>query len=450
MFEMILTPRMETRITPVMIHFAEMLVLPQSTLQQLIQQELSENPALEAQEDENETIPASEPLFTQVPPHRATGAGATRYDPSDEAVDPLLTVAAPRSLTDCLMRDLRASLAVEDYPLALLLVESLDDHGFLSIDIPTLSRILNVDPQRIHAVLQQLRELGPPGIATSNVQACLLAQLDHLAQAGGIPPHAHTIVAHCFDDLGHHRYQRIARQLRISLDDIELVRHFLQQHCWPYPAQLVIAAHHRKQSLLDHPDVAMTATPDGGFKAEVLYAPRRMLRMSPVYEAVALQLEQLDAAEQEHVRTYIERSRIFLSNLSQRKAVLQQVSEALIAYQDAFLRYGTRHLLPLTRTEIAAELGVHESTVSRAIAHKSVVLPDGSLLPFAEFFHTARPVQDVLCELIAHEREPLSDAQLAEQLHQRGYPIARRTVAKYRQQLQILPAALRQRSLSTT
>jgi RNA polymerase sigma-54 factor len=97
----------------------------------------------------------------------------------------------------------------------------------------------------------------------------------------------------------------------------------------------------------------------------------------------------------------------------------------------------------MTRTEIAAELGLHESTVSRATSDKAALLPDLKLLPLSEFFVAARGVQDVLRELIEHEREPLSDAELARLLGEQGYSIARRTVAKYREQMQIPPSNLR-------
>jgi RNA polymerase sigma-54 factor len=100
-------------------------------------------------------------------------------------------------------------------------------------------------------------------------------------------------------------------------------------------------------------------------------------------------------------------------------------------------------MVPLTRTEIASELGLHESTISRATADKTALLPNRTLLPISEFFIATRGVQDVLRELIANETTPLSDDELARQLAKRGYPIARRTVAKYRDALKIPRTHLR-------
>lgn len=445
MLDMSLAPRMEARITPALINFAEMLMLSGAALHQLVQQELGENPALEELEGEDEHPLSEAALLRQLEPHFDAGSSSTA---PDEAPDRLLLVAAPRSLAEHLLSDVRASLPPHDHPIAALLVESLDEHGFLPDDVPTLAGTLGVEPQRVAAVVQRLQELGPPGIATPNVQACLLAQLEHLAASGISHPHAHAVVRHHLDDLGAHRYQQIARQVRCSPATVEDVRDFVQQHCWPYPAQMVAAAGVGDRPRYTQPDVLITAQQDGSFQAEVLHAPRRMLRLSPLYDDLAQQADKLDEDEREHVRAYVERTRMFLANLHQRHATLQQISTEIIRYQQAFLRQGVRHLLPLTRAEIAAEMGLHESTVSRAIAHKTVVLPNGSLMPFADFFHAARPVQAVLRELVAQETDPLSDSDLARLLTERGYPVARRTVAKYRDQLHILPYHLRSRSTS--
>jgi RNA polymerase sigma-54 factor len=135
--------------------------------------------------------------------------------------------------------------------------------------------------------------------------------------------------------------------------------------------------------------------------------------------------------------------------LRQRESALKQIGDAIVARQQAFLRHGVRHLRPMTRAEIAAELELHESTVSRAVAEKTALLPDRTLLPLSEFFVAARTVQDVLRELVANETTPLNDDELAQMLTERGYPIARRTVAKYRKQINILPSNLRRGEMHT-
>lgn len=182
---------------------------------------------------------------------------------------------------------------------------------------------------------------------------------------------------------------------------------------------------------------------DDSFVVEVLHSPRRVLRLNPLYQDLARKASSLPDEERAHVQEYIARARVFLTNLRQRESTLQRIGESIVVRQESFLLHGVRHLAPMTRAEIALELGVHESTVSRATADKTALLPNGTLLPMSEFFVAARGVQDVLRELITNEPRPLSDDELARLLGEQGYPIARRTVAKYRDLMKIPPSHLR-------
>ena len=124
---------------------------------------------------------------------------------------------------------------------------------------------------------------------------------------------------------------------------------------------------------------------------------------------------------------------------------LNDRSRTMIEFQAEFLENGVRYLRPLTRGELANHVGLHESTVSRATANKYVLLPEGRTIPFDDFFDGSLAAKDILRELIAAESptKPLSDEDLAGLLCERGVPLARRTVAKYREALGILPSRLR-------
>jgi RNA polymerase sigma-54 factor len=300
-----------------------------------------------------------------------------------------------------------------------------------------------VSLERVVAVVAQLREIGPTGIAARDVRECVLIQLDLLAADGLSAPHARTIIAEHMDDLAAHRYHKIARALGISTADVTAARAFLQRHTWPYPAQPPLAsAADPDRPRYRLPDVAIHEQ-DGAFVVEVLHSPRRVLRINPLYQELARRAASLDESERSHVQEYVARTRVFLANLQQRESTMRRVSEAVVERQEEFLRHGVRHLLPMTRTEIAAEIGVHESTVSRATSGKVVLLPGGEPMDYSQFFVASRSVMDVLRELIETEPRPLSDGELATLLAAQGYPIARRTVAKYRERLNILPAPLR-------
>jgi RNA polymerase sigma-54 factor len=362
---------------------------------------------------------------------------------SDDSVDPLMFVAAPRSLAESLLVDLHASLPEREHFIALFLVGNLDERGFLEDDIENIAATLNVSHERVEYVLQRLQDVGPPGIATPNVRACLLAQIDALAAAGTTCPYAREIVSEHLDALGAHRYKQIAQQLHISMEQVEAVREFVQQNLWPYPVQATLASSaETNRPRYNLPDVAIVEQ-QKKFVVEVLHSPRRRLCLSPLYRDLARQSTLLNDEDREHVQDYITRARTFLANLRQRETTLQQISEAVVQHQEEFLHHGIRHLAPLTRAEIAAETGLHESTVSRATSDKTVLLPQGVPMPFSDFFVSTLGVQDVLRELISNETTPLSDAELARLLKERGYRVARRTVAKYREQMRILPSTLR-------
>jgi RNA polymerase sigma-54 factor len=119
--------------------------------------------------------------------------------------------------------------------------------------------------------------------------------------------------------------------------------------------------------------------------------------------------------------------------------------ESLVSYQEQAIRHGDALMLPLTRTQLAQTLNVHEATVSRAIMGKTAALPDGRIVPLSHFFESGKSTKEMIRQMIAEEEEPLSDSAIAAKLKEIGQPIARRTVAKYRNMLGILPVHLRSR-----
>jgi RNA polymerase sigma-54 factor len=148
-------------------------------------------------------------------------------------------------------------------------------------------------------------------------------------------------------------------------------------------------------------------------------------------------------ATRRHVHAYLGRAKLFVSNLTQRNRTLYQITAALVAAQREFLVHGVRYLKPLSRADVARQIGVNDSTVSRATASKYVMLPNGEVVPYAHFFTPSLRVKDVLKEVVEREGEPLTDRQILDRLHKNGIHIARRTVSKYRMALAILPSPLR-------
>jgi RNA polymerase sigma-54 factor len=173
-----------------------------------------------------------------------------------------------------------------------------------------------------------------------------------------------------------------------------------------------------------------------------LLEPARVaLTISPVYRDLATGAP--DHTVKRHAQLHLGQARLFLSRLEQRWRTIQVVAEQVVARQRRFLRDGPAFLEPLTRAEVAAALGLHESTVCRAVADRYAQLPSGRTVPMSRFFGRAPGLPEALAQAVAAERRPMSDAELAQVLGRRGFPVARRTVAKYRHRLGIPAGPLR-------
>jgi RNA polymerase sigma-54 factor len=220
----------------------------------------------------------------------------------------------------------------------------------------------------------------------------------------------------------------------------------MRQHLRPFPLERASDGAAPLETSFLAPDVIIREE-DDRLVVEVIESRRFYLRLNPLYQelsqAIAQRQQEVSSEEREHLNTFVARARLFLTNMRQRRETIRRIAEYLAERQEGFLRRGVRHLAPLTRAEVAAVIGVHESTVSRATANKYVQVPSREIVPFSTFFTASLSVKDVIAELIANEKAPLTDQEIVETLRQRGFDVARRTVAKYRGQLGILPSTLR-------
>lgn len=449
-----LLPQQQMKASPTLIALNSMLVLSQFELQQMVQQELEENPALEQVERE-ETLcrrckrPLRDNTCIYCLHENLKIAEAERDEQSAYAADefdPLMTVAAPFSLWDSLRRDMHIALPERDYPVVDYLIGSLNDQGFLDSPVEEIAVCLQRDVADVLRVLDKMRELGPTGVGARDVQESLLLQLDELERSSIANPHIRAIITDHWRDFGEHRYGVIAREMGISYADVVAVRDFMRSYMRPFPLDCTGNDGSPLRTAYLSPEVIIH-NEGSRFVVEVVESWRYYLRLNPLYHELAQALAQgkqvVSSEEGEHLTTFVARASLFLTNLRQRQETIRRITDCLIERQEAFLRNGIRHLAPLTRAEVAAAIGVHESTVSRATANKYVQLPDRTIVPFSNFFSASLSVKDVIHEIIAKEQTPLTDEEIVKLLEQRGISIARRTVAKYRNQLGILPSHLR-------
>lgn len=461
-----LSARQSLKVSPRLVAANYILELSSQDLQQAIATELSENPALELVEVPTCQVCGSE-LHGSICPYciqRQKGADAQReespsayddresqpaYSGDEDDFDPLTKVASEQTLAERLLWDLGTILPDEDMQVAEYLVGSLDEKGYLSCSVEEAVYELDVEVARVRAVLKALQSLEPVGIGARNLRECLLIQLDYLEQQGLEQPHAREIVSDHLMELGEHKFGKIAQELKIAPETVAEVWEFVKTKLNPHPAHGFSSTNARDRDTRQMyilPDVIISRGQDG-LEVEVIESKRFMLRINPMYSRLSGELHRggatLSTDERKHIQQYVGRAKLFIANINQRRQTLFNITRCLAERQKDFLEQGVRHLKPLSRAAIAVELGVHESTVSRATAGKYVMTPDGEVIPFSHFFTPSLSIKDVIKEMIEKERAPLTDAQIAERLREKGINIARRTVAKYRMQLDILPSMLR-------
>jgi RNA polymerase sigma-54 factor len=308
----------------------------------------------------------------------------------------------------------------------------------------------DADPDEVERIIGQLQSLEPPGIGARDVRECMLLQLRYLASIGKEHPLAMLLVSEYLEDLGKHKFARIAQELDVTTAEVEEAWEFIKSMLNPHPAGDAAGVPTRSgprpvQGYV-MPDVLITEN-EGKFEVEVVESRRFALSVNSMYSQllaqVASESARYSAEERDHIQHYVSRAKMFIANINQRRQTIQKITTFLVDHQADFLRHGIRHLKPLTRAMLAEQTGIHESTVSRATAAKYVMLPNGQVIPFSDFFTASLSVKDIIKDMIAAEERPLTDQEIAARLREHGYNVARRTVAKYRDQLDILPSSLR-------
>jgi RNA polymerase sigma-54 factor len=471
MNQMIL-PQQAMRASPQLVAANHILALSSIELQQLINKELDENPALEMEEMPTcpicgRPLPPSNVCLNCMPSEQLKPSDRSDYfdegptwqpaagsGTDDEEFDPTTRIPAQMSLAEHLMLSLQAQLPAEDARIIEYLVGNLDEDGYLRCTVDEVCRLFAVDPDRVEQVIRYLQAMEPVGVGARDLRECLIIQLAYIAAQGYHQPYAFQIIDRYLTALSEHKYGQIAAALGITSDLVHTVSDFIKKNLNPYPARGYLgtnftASGDQANRILPDVIISRRGFAEGGqtYEIEVVESKRFFLHVNMAYSQLAAEMSShqssLSEEERRHIQQYVSRAKLFIANINQRRQTLFKITRCLVELQADFLDKGIRYLRPLTRARVAAELGMHESTVSRATASKYVMLPDSKVIPFSNFFVANLSIKDVIKELIANESVPLTDQELADILTGQGIQVARRTVAKYREQLGILPSSLR-------
>ncbi len=252
-----------------------------------------------------------------------------------------------------------------------------------------------------------------------------------------------------WDNFSKMKLKQIAKDMNVSLEVIQEAITYIKENLTPHPTSL-----YRNPSNDFAPREAATIVPDviiqksgDAYSVTVADCYGSALKVDEIYNEMYASIKKgdsyLSSDDCKHIREHVERVKCILDAINLRKKTLAKVAMYLVEYQKQFLDNGPSHLKPLRQKDVAKALNVHESTVCRAVANKYCKLPSGEIVSFDMFFDAALPVRDMIKKLIAMSAVPLSDSEIAKKLSENGINIARRTVAKYREQLKLLPYQLR-------
>jgi RNA polymerase sigma-54 factor len=472
-----LLPQQQLKVTPKQIAANYILQLSSLELQDVINQELEENPALEQEEVQvcplcgnpqpgricltcfgtgrpGGTVPdqESEPL---------EGTNLTARDEDEDEFDPIVRAEAEQTLAEWLSWNVRVMLPTRLHAVVEYLIGNLNDNGYLEVTVEDAAAKTQASVADVELALRAIQSVEPFGLGARDTRECLLIQMERLAELGEeVPAHARSIVTDHFQELGEHKFGDIAQALRITREDVQAAWDYIKDNLNPFPAHAFAAGPEGvriggKEAAL-RPDVLIVRNEQSELEVEVIESRRFQLRVSPVYRQLVSELQAARSAgaaspamndqERQHIREYVTRAKFFIDNVNQRRQTMARITDVIVECQREFLEHGVQHLRPLTRAEVGERIGMHESTVSRATAGKYVMLPSGQVVPFSMFFTASLGTKDVIKGLIDGEdrSRPLSDQEIVARLREEhGILLARRTVAKYRDELQILPARLR-------
>jgi len=476
-------------ITPQLQQAIKLLQLSRMELQNLVQHELLENPILEetpdeeAKEKEEEEVSVTEPTaLLHDPPDKAqevgtkdgelkeptnfdwenylgtynssemgSSGGDSGRDSNDEPPPHENLAPTGATIQDHLLWQLHMSdFSPREIEIAEEIIGNVDEEGYFKTDLEEVARTCAAPVPEIEQVLELLQEFDPPGVCARDLKECLKIQIQPFVQKDRML--LETIVDHHLEDLERKNYQNILKSLKIDSERLKELAHLIST-LEPKPARPF--GEERPQYIT--PDVFVEKI---GEDYIVFLNDDGMpkLQVSNFYRNALLQKE-MPAQAKEYIQDKLRSALWLIRSIHQRQRTLYRVTSSIVKFQRDFLEKGISHLKPMVLRDIAEEIQMHESTISRVTTNKYVQTPRG-LFELKFFFNARVPdgnpdgltpegVKEQIRSLIASEnpQKPLSDQGITALLNKNSIQIARRTVAKYREVLGIQPASRRRQML---
>jgi len=489
--ELLLKQKQKLILTPQLYQSINILQLNLIELRNLINQELIENPLLEInqqkskevdkikKEEENnycigdknknqEKINLSDYLSylkeKEYPPFsiRPKSRKENRFED---------VLSYKESLQDYLLAQLGVTTTNSlDYKIGEYIIGNIDENGYLNVSLELISKVINVEKDKIFEILQLIQSFDPPGIGARSLEECLLIQEKFL---GYNNTNINKIIKYFLPDLAKKAFKKIAKELNVSIIEIQDLADVIKKNFDPKPGRQIASLSETKYII---PDLIIRKKANGEYRIlqndtflpqiKINYQYRKILdrnaESSFIEKNRFIREKKTSNQKTKDTVKYIEKkvnsASLLIKSIEQRKKTVYRIAEALISYQKDFLDKGILFLKPLTLKEVADRLEIHESTVSRAIHNKNIQTPRG-LIRMKYLFSkgidntnenniSSDKIKKMIRSFIETENhlKPWSDQKIADLLYlKEKINIARRTVAKYREALKILPSNLRKR-----
>lgn len=473
-----LNQSLQQKLSPQQIQFIKLLQVPTAELESRIEEELETNPALEEGEEKDgqEDVNAEEEHTESTSEDEIDikdylqdddYSGYKMQGDGDDEEDREMPIPMSTSLHELLMNQLDfLGLNEKEYTIGKQLVGSIETDGYIRRDLESIvndlafSQGIETEVEEVERILKKIQTFDPPGIAARDLQECLLLQLDRMDNGHNIDVAvAKKIITECFDEFTKKHYQKI--QKKLDTEDEDFVKDAIELiiKLNPKPGGGATASMVKNQYII--PDFILT---NNNGKLELALNSRNApeLRISRSYTEMFKAYDKSDKKDKKlkeavsFVKQKLDAAKWFIDAIKQRQQTLLRTMRAIVDFQYEFFQEGDEtKLKPMILKDIASMINMDISTVSR-VASSKAVQTDFGIFPLKYFFSegistdsgeevSSREVKQIIKDIIEGEnkKKPYSDDKLEKILNEKGYNIARRTVAKYREQLNIPVARLR-------
>ena len=451
-YELTIEQTQKLSMTPELIQAIQILQYNNQELNEYIDKELLENPILESEyHKESDTEIDIDSLRDQliqadenVEAYKQWESHSTSDEYSYENF-----VAFNYTLTEFLIEQLHfSSLKGQDAEIGRYIIENIDDNGYLSMSLEEICSVLDVDLESCERVLDLIHTFEPSGVGARNLNECLIIQL---ASLGELTDEIEFIISNRLKDLADNKYALISKDMGISIAEVQGIADLIKT-LEPKPGRGFDSDNSIKYII---PDIYVEET-NGEYVVSANDVSTPSLHISSYYNSLTEEAKS-DKELSNYLNNRFNSAMWLMKSIEQRKKTIYNVASAIVQFQNDFFAKGERFLKPLTLKQIAETVGVHESTVSRAINGKYMQCPRG-VFELKYFFTggilnedgsgvSSNSIKSMIKEFVDAEddKKPLSDSKISEMLHEKGIDISRRTVAKYRDDIGILPSSKRRR-----